>query len=256
MYEQEVEYRRYTGRIGENCVEFVTWNYALGIKRSDKDKKRRPGLPDFEAWFKAADPETGDGGRKYGIEAKTKSSVENCVIDDKVLYNLICTQTYHNEDREEVLIVFLFWDIQKLYYITLLELIGNCSIDVSHDWSAEILSPDGKVINQILLDKIDAQLLAICDGVSELTKRYKSKQVNLVFEIDFNRLHRYPYHFLKKNKFCEKAKLESSELLSFAQYYLETRDLLKTKHISIIWHNVQKIKRRAIDYSKQLDFLL
>ena len=247
MYENEIEKRRYTGSIGEACVEFITWNYASGIKRGDKNAKRQPGSPDYDVWFKNGVQEY-----KYGLEIKTKGSIDCCVIDDKVLYNLIRTQQYDNEERCDIILSFLFWDVQEIYYILLSKLIGDKEIYVESDWSTEILSSDGNVINQELLDKAAEQLLGICDSVSNLTYRYKSKQVNMVYNININRLERYPYHFLRQYGFLRIPKLDNVDVMTFVQYYLEQRNLLKSRNVTIIYHNAHKIKR-YIDNSLQIE---
>jgi len=246
MYEDEIEKRRYVGRIGEVCVEFVAWNYATGIKRGDKNAKIQPGAPDYNVWFKKGRIE-----HKYGLEVKTKATVDNCVIDDKVLYNLIRTQRYDNEEREDVILAFLFWDIQEIRYIMLSELIGEHEVDVKHDWPTEILATDGRVINPPLLAEINAQLLALCDGISDLTQRYASKQVNMVYEIDIGRLERYPAHFLSRYGLPSKPKL-NVDIMPFVQYYLERRNLLSSHNITIIYENAHKIKHRIDDNFQQL----
>jgi len=96
--------RRYTGKTGEKFIEFITWNYANGVRRGDTDCKNEPGHPDIDAWF---DKSSG-GEIKVGIEVKSKKTQDYCVIDDKVLYNLLRVQTRFNIGRQDVIICFFF----------------------------------------------------------------------------------------------------------------------------------------------------
>lgn len=249
-YYRDHNKRQYTGRIGENFVGFVTWNYAKGIIVNDKDLHNWPGKPDFNAWFGKDVSEI-----LFGIEVKTKKSLEYLVIDDKVLYNIIRCQKLNNEGRKDIILVFLIWDTRKLWYIPLEQLCRGIEINVNCCWTEEVMSDKKKIINPELLLNIDETLGRMCDRVSKLTDRYSSKQVNKVFEIDPSRLKAYPYDFLKEYGFEDKAKLENLDLQLFVQFYLEQRHWLQTKKVNILYENVQRIKKhKDIPNEYQLTF--